>query len=127
ALARRVGLRQSEWQFLAQVYPLYALGRWDEALELASGVPEEAFTQTRFPFMCLLGPVVSIDIHRGDIEAARRLTALHPEIESSDDLTERAAYMWAHAAQLLAAGDAQAALNQAARSWETRDEVGISS
>ena len=46
ALARRVGLRQSEWQFLGQVYPLYALGRWDEALDLASGVPDEAFVQS---------------------------------------------------------------------------------
>jgi predicted ATPase len=127
ALARRVGLRQSEWQFLGQVYPLYALGRWDEALDLASGVPDEAFVQTRFPFMCLIGPVVAIHVHRGDLEAARRLTALHPEIASSDDLTERAAYLWADAALLLASGDAEGALDQAARSWKTRDEVGISS
>ncbi len=127
ALARRIGLRQSEWQFLGQVYPLYALGRWDDALELASGVPDEAFVQTRFPFMCLLGPVVSIHSHRGDVEAAARLTALHPEIATSDDLTERTAYLWAHSAQLLAGGDAQAALDEAARSWEARDEVGISS
>jgi class 3 adenylate cyclase/tetratricopeptide (TPR) repeat protein len=127
ALSRRVGLRQSEWQFLGQVYPLYALGQWDEALELASGVPEEAFAQTRFPFMCLLGSVVSIHAHRGDLEAARRLTALHPEIASSDDLTERAAYMWAHAAERLASGDAEAALDHAARAWETRVEVGIAS
>ncbi|HET7172173.1 MAG TPA: adenylate/guanylate cyclase domain-containing protein [Gaiellales bacterium] len=127
ALARRVGLRQSEWQFLGQVYPLYALGRWDEALELASGVPEEAFAETRFPFMCLLGPVVSIHSQRGDVEAARRLVALHPEIGSSDDLTERTAYMWAHAAERLASGDARVALDDAARGWETRDEVGIPS
>ncbi len=127
ALARRVGLRQSEWQFLGQVYPLYALGRWDEALELAGAVPEESFAQTRFPFMCLLGSVVSIHVHRGDLEAARRLVALHPDIATSDDLTERAAYMWAHAVDLLAGGDAAAALDHAARAWETRDEVGISS
>jgi len=122
-----VGLRQSEWQFLGQVYPLYALGRWDEALELANGVPEEAFAQTRFPFMCLLGSVVSIHAHRGDVEAARRLVGLHPEIGSSDDLTERAAFMWAHAAERLASGDAESALDHAARAWETRVEVGISS
>jgi class 3 adenylate cyclase/predicted ATPase len=127
ALARRVGLRQSEWQFLGQVYPLYALGRWDEALDLAGQVPSEAFVQTRFPFICLLGPVVSIHIHRGEIEAARRLTALHPEIASSDDLTERAGYAWAHAAQLLAGGDPAAALQQIEPSWGMRVEVGVSS
>jgi tetratricopeptide (TPR) repeat protein len=126
ALARRVGLRQIEWQFLGQVYPLYALGRWDEALELASQVPDEAFVQTRFPFICLVGPVASIHFNRGEVEAARRLVALHPEIGRSDDLTERAAYVWAEAAQLMAGGDPATALEQAETSWGMRLEVGIS-
>jgi len=126
ALARRVGFRQGEWQFLGQVYPLYALGRWDEALALAADVPDEAFVQTRFPFMCLIGPVVSIHLHRGDVEVAARLTALHPEIRDSDDLTERAAFVWAEALMLLASGDAAGALNAAERSWDMRVEVGIS-
>src|SRR6476646_5429039 len=103
ALARRVGFRQGEWQFLGQVYPLYALGRWDEALALAADVPDEAFVQSRFPFMCLLGPGVSIHLNRGDVEAAARVTELHPAIRDADDLTERAAYVWAEAALLLAA------------------------
>jgi len=127
ALARRVGFRQGEWQFLGQVYPLYALGRWDEALALAADVPDEAFVQSRFPFMCLLGPVVSIHLNRGDVEAAARLTELHPEIRDSDDLTERAAYVWAEAHLLLASGDAAGALRAAASSWDTRVEIGISS
>jgi class 3 adenylate cyclase/predicted ATPase len=127
ALARRVGLRQSEWQFLGQVYPLYALGRWDEALALAADVPDEAFVQTRFPFICLLGPVVSIHVHRGDVEAAARLTALHPEIRDSDDLTERAASVWAEALLLLASGDAAGALRAAETSWDMRVEIAISS
>ena len=109
------------------MYPLYALGRWDEALALAADVPDEAFVQTRFPFMCLLGPVVSIHLHRGDVEAAARLTALHPEIRDSDDLTERAAYVWAEALLLLASGDAAGALRAAETSWDMRVEVGISS
>jgi len=127
ALARRVGLRQSEWQFLGQVYPLYALGRWDEALELAGQVPDEAFVQSRFPFICLVGPVVSIHNNRGDVEAARRLVARHPEIAGSDDLTERAAYAWAEAAHLMAGGDPATALERAETSWGMRLEVGISS
>jgi class 3 adenylate cyclase/tetratricopeptide (TPR) repeat protein len=126
-LARRVGLRQSEWQFLGQVYPLYALGRWDEALALAADVPDEAFVQTRFPFICLLGPVVAIHVHRGDVEAAARLTALHPEIRHSDDLTERAASVWADALLLLDSGDAAGALRAAETSWDMRVEIAISS
>ncbi len=55
ALARRVGSRQQEWMFVAQTYPLYALGRWDEALLGADEVPEDVFSQTRFPFVCFLG------------------------------------------------------------------------
>jgi hypothetical protein len=127
ALARKVGNRQSEWQFLGQVYPLFALGRRDEALELAAEVPAEAFAQTRFPFICLLSPVVSIHVNRGDIEAARRLTDLHPEIAESADLTERSAYMWAESARRLASGDAAGAPRAAEAAWETRLQVGISS
>ena len=41
--------------FLGQTYPLYSLGRWDEALAQAAEVPDDAFSQTRFPFVCFLG------------------------------------------------------------------------
>ena len=70
ALARRVGSRAQEWMFVSQTYPLYALGRWDEALAQAAEVPEEAFSQTRFPFVCSLGNSVAIHCHRGDLAAA---------------------------------------------------------
>ena len=127
ALARRAGIRQSEWQFLGQIYPLFALGRWDEALEHAAGIPEDAFAETRFPFICMVGAAVSIHLNRGEIDAAHRLTELHPEVADSADLTERSAYAWALSARLLAAGDRAGALRVAEAAWETRAEVGIGS
>jgi tetratricopeptide (TPR) repeat protein len=127
ALARRVGNRSSEWQFLAQTYPLYCLGRWDEALALAAEVPEESYAQIRFPFVCLVGPSASILAHRGDVDGAARLAGMHPELRDSDDLSERSAYAWAEAVVLLARGEAGAALDVAERSWATRGIVGASS
>jgi class 3 adenylate cyclase/tetratricopeptide (TPR) repeat protein len=126
-LARRVGNRSSEWQFLAQVYPLYALGRWDEALDAASQVPDESFGQIRFPFVCLVGPVCAILAARGELAEADRIARLHPELRDSDDLTELAAYAWAEAVVALARGDVESAMRSADLGWRTRDVGGISS
>ena len=41
AYARRVGNRYQELLFLGQSYALFALGKWDEALEWAAELPED--------------------------------------------------------------------------------------
>ncbi len=87
ALARRVGSRQQEWMFVAQTYPLYALGRWDEALLGADEVPEDVFSQTRFPFVCFLGNSVAIHCHRGELDAAAGLIERYAVLRDSADLT----------------------------------------
>ena len=127
ALARRVGNRSSEWQFLSQLYPAYALGRWDEALERAAQVPEDAFAQIRFPFVCLVGPVCAILANRGEVAEAGRIAGLHPELRDSDDLTERGAHAWAESVVALARGEGAAAVGSAELGWATRDVGGISS
>jgi len=104
ALARRVGSRQQEWMFLAQTYPLYALGRWDDALAGADEVPQDVFSQTRFPFVCFLGNSVAIHCHRGELDAAAELIERYAVLRESADLTERASYAWPEAQLLLASG-----------------------
>ena len=50
AVARRVGNRYWEWQFLGQVYPFEALGMWDEVLEMTRALPPiavEGWRRTR--------------------------------------------------------------------------------
>ena len=124
ALARRVGSRYQEWMFLAQTYPLYALGRWDEALERAAEVPDDAFSQTRFPFVCFLGNSVSILCHRGELDAADALVERFVSLGDSADLAERTGYAWPAAQLRLARGDYAEALRLASSAWETHDALG---
>jgi class 3 adenylate cyclase/tetratricopeptide (TPR) repeat protein len=121
ALARRVGSRQMEWMFVGQTYPLYALGRWDEALELAATVPGEAFSQSRFPFVCFLGNTVSILCHRGELDAAEELIERYAVLRESADLSERIGHVWPESQLRLARGDAATALRLAMSAWEIRD------
>ncbi len=127
ALARRVGSRHQEWMFLSQTYPLYMLGRWDEALACAAEVPEDAFSQTRFPFVCFLGNSVAIHCHRGELAAAAELTERYAVLRDSADLTERASYAWPESALLLASGRIEDALRIASGAWEFREAAGITS
>ncbi|HKV69173.1 MAG TPA: AAA family ATPase, partial [Gaiellales bacterium] len=120
-LARRVGSRQMEWMFLGQTYPLYALGMWDEALERAASVPVEAFSQSRFPFVCFLGNSVSIHCHRGEFDAAEELIERYAVLRESADLAERIGHVWPESLLRLARGDAAGALRLAMSTWEMRD------
>jgi hypothetical protein len=110
--------------FVAQTYPLYALGRWDEALLGAAEVPEDVFSQTRFPFVCFLGNSVAIHCHRGELDAAAGLIERYAVLRDSADLTERASYAWPEAQFLLARGRAAEALAVAGFPWEARDTAG---
>jgi tetratricopeptide (TPR) repeat protein len=123
-LARRVGSRYQEWMFLAQTYPLYALGRWDEALARAAEVPDDAFSQTRFPFVCFLGNSVSILCHRGELDAAQALVDRYVSLGDSADLAERTGYAWPASQLQLARGDYSEALRLASSAWETHDALG---
>jgi class 3 adenylate cyclase/tetratricopeptide (TPR) repeat protein len=125
ALARRMGSRQLELMFASQIYPLYALGRWDEALASAAQVPEEAFSQTRFPFVCFLGNSVSIHCHRGELEAAEELVARYAVMRDSGDIAERTSYAWPESQLHLARGDAAEALRVAASAWDLRESAGV--
>jgi tetratricopeptide (TPR) repeat protein len=126
-LARRVGNRQAEWQFLGQLYPLFALGRWSEALAHAAQIPDEVFSTTRFPVMCMIGPAAAILANQGDVEAAARLVDRYAEVGASDDLTERASFEWARGALLSARGQHREALDLGAEMWKLRDVVGLTS
>jgi tetratricopeptide (TPR) repeat protein len=127
ALARRVGSRQQEWMFLGQTYPLYSLGRWDEALTQSDEVPLDAFSQTRFPFVCLLGNSVAIHCHRGELAVAAELAERFTVLRDSADLTERAGYAWPEAMLNLASGRPGDALRVASVAWDYRDAAGVSS
>jgi tetratricopeptide (TPR) repeat protein len=127
ALARRVGHRQQEWLLLGQTYPAFMLGNWDEALAVVGEIPEDVFSQTRFPFVSYLGNTVAILAHRGELAEAERLCHRFAELHQSADVGERTAYGWARSTLLLAQGRAAEALVIAEEAWELRDAAGIGS
>ena len=127
ALARRVGSRQLELMFVSQTYPLYALGHWDEALAGAAQVPEEVFSQSRFPFVCFLGNSVSIYCHRGELDEAEELIRRYAVLRDSADISERTSHAWPEAQLRLAQGDNAEALRLAQSSWDAREAAGGSS
>jgi tetratricopeptide (TPR) repeat protein len=90
AVARRVGNRYWEWQFLGQAYPSEALGMWDEVLEMTRALPPIAVEESRLAANAFLGVVPFIHINRGDLEAAAASRSLFHGAEESADLQERA-------------------------------------
>jgi class 3 adenylate cyclase/tetratricopeptide (TPR) repeat protein len=110
ALARKLGDRPSEWAALAEMtYPLFMLGRWDEALGMIEQ-PTEEQTHSGGVLLSLLTSVVEIHIQRGDLDEAKRIFGLFSHLENSTDLQDRSAYLGASAALHRAEGRREAAL-----------------
>jgi class 3 adenylate cyclase/tetratricopeptide (TPR) repeat protein len=126
ALARRRGDRNWEWSFLAMmVGELFMTGEWDEALELAAGVPHvEESASTRFAATELLIVVPPLYIARGQEQEAAQILERYAVFADSADVQERAAFFSAQASVLRASGDARGALDAAKRGIEVWPIVG---
>jgi tetratricopeptide (TPR) repeat protein len=125
AVARRVGNRYWEWQFLGQVYPFEALGMWDEVLEMTRALPPIAVEESRLAANAFLGVVPFIHINRGDLEAAAASRSLFHGAEDSADLQERAADAVGAAALARAEGRYEEALASAKEAFAIRGMMGI--
>ena len=109
ALSRRRGSRTGEWSVLAETtYPLYMLGRWDEALAAFAEVPEDRLLDATT--LSLLTSVLEIHLHRGDLVEARRILTLYAELEDATDVQDRSVYLGATAAIHRAEGSLEDAL-----------------
>ena len=124
-LARRVGNRYWEWLLLGQVYPLFALGRWDEALTVRAELPEEKWTDARQAFSGLASTGVLVHVHRGDLEEASRFVRLFADFEASSDVQEQASWRCGEAGLLLAGGNAAEALRVAGEAFRVRETMGV--
>ena len=117
AIVRRRGSRPGEWSVLAEsTYPLYMLGRWEEALATAAEVPEDKLSTT--VTMSLLASVLEIHIHRGNPGAARRVFSLFTHLAGATDVQERGGYLAGDAAVLRAEGHLADALTKGVASVE---------
>jgi class 3 adenylate cyclase/tetratricopeptide (TPR) repeat protein len=91
-IMRRQGSRPGEWSVLGETtYPLFMLGRWDEALETFAEVPEERLHEgTTESF---LSSIPEIHRARGDVDEAARVLALYAPYRESDNLQRRSMYL----------------------------------
>jgi tetratricopeptide (TPR) repeat protein len=125
-LARRVGNRRWEQILLGYIYPLYALGRWDEALASMAELPADeqeprtAFNQGYMAFG------TAIHVHRGELDEAAGLVARFDEFERSADWQERAESASAKAWLFLGRGDPAEAFRQARSMLDVEDALAVS-
>ena len=124
ALARHVGNRQQEWQFLGQVYPYFALGAWDELISMIAGVPEEHWSEVRQAWSAILFGA-TVNAFRGRPDDAENLIRRCAEMESSADHQERAAFHVCRADMALMTGDPVRALEWAELAFAEREIMGM--
>ncbi len=125
AFARRVGNRLWEWNFLAQVYPLFCLGQWDEVMALTAELSEENFSQVRVAFLGFANVVPAIAVHRGDPDEARRALELVAELGDSSDVQDRITYAVGRAHLLRAEGRYAEALAAAEEALQGREALSL--
>lgn len=117
ALSRRVGNRLWESALLCEMtFPLFMIGRWDEALGAMSGLAPDDVARAD-----ILGALVSlpaIHAHRGRLEEAKRVLRVFGRYATSDDVQERAAYAIASATVHRAEHDAERALKDSLEAIE---------
>jgi class 3 adenylate cyclase/tetratricopeptide (TPR) repeat protein len=124
AFSRRVGNRYQELLFLSQSYALFALGKWDEALDWAAELPED-WRSARQVYSNVSCICVTVLVHKGSLEEAERVTNLLDDFATSADTQERAAHACGRSRLLLARGDAAEALRVAQIAIETSAEMGL--
>jgi class 3 adenylate cyclase/tetratricopeptide (TPR) repeat protein len=104
SLARMIGSRLRERFALSEsTYPLYMLGRWDEAMAVFAELPTEQLP-IGGTLLSPLSSILEIHVHRGDLDQARALLAVYERLRDSDDVQERAGYAGARACVSYAEG-----------------------
>jgi class 3 adenylate cyclase/tetratricopeptide (TPR) repeat protein len=125
AFARRAGNRFWEWNFLSQVYPLFCLGHWDEALALMADLPRENFSQIRIAFLGFAHVVPGIAVYRGELDEARAALELVAEMGDSSDVQEASVYAAGRAHLLSAEGRFAEALAAAETALRGREALSL--
>jgi class 3 adenylate cyclase/tetratricopeptide (TPR) repeat protein len=125
ALARKLGNRPEEWAVLAErTFPLYMLGRWDEAQATSAEFAPEQI-DVGGTVLSLLQSGVEIQIQRGDLDGAHRIFSLFSRLEESTDVQERSCYLGSRACLHRAEGRPREALAEGEATIETGRTFGI--
>jgi len=128
ALARKLGHRQWEWNLLSQdVYPLFALGKWDAALKTVADIPSESYSVTRTAFATVILVVPLLCVYRGELDRAEGYLEFFAEAAESKEVQERAAFAVGKAAVLRARGRGREAQEIVRTAVAAREAVGVTS
>jgi len=126
ALSRRRGSRTGEWGVTSETtYPLFMLGRWDEALSRSQEVPEERLLDALT--LSLLSGVLEIRVHRGEVAEARRLLSHYEPLRDSRDLQNRSCFFAASACVARAEGRLDDAVRDGTEAARISRETGHAS
>jgi class 3 adenylate cyclase/tetratricopeptide (TPR) repeat protein len=126
ALARRVGNRYWERTFLGFCYPLYCLGRWDEAVARLGELSVDDRVTARIAFgQGYVAFGTAMLAHRGELEQAAERVVLFEEFGRSSDVQERAEHACAVAVLRLAQARPEDALRAARRALEGIASLGL--
>ena len=126
ALARKVGNRYWELALLGQVFPFFAIGAWDELVEMIEQLPEERWLEARQAFTSVLTSGVAAAAHRGRLEQAHGIVRMLDELTESADVQERSAIACGKALLCLVDERPEEALRLAERSMEVVETMGVS-
>jgi hypothetical protein len=119
---RRRGARAYEWSVMAETsYPLFMLGRWDEAVVAFAEVPEDRLLDALTT--SFLSSIPEIRIHRGDVAGAVSLLATYASLGESVDLQDKTGYDAAATAVARAEGQFQEALELGSTTTEVARAV----
>jgi class 3 adenylate cyclase/tetratricopeptide (TPR) repeat protein len=123
-LVQRLGSRPFEWAVLAErTYPLFMLGRWDEAVEAAEQFTQEMVDSGGVVLSLLTGPL-EIYLQRGQLDKARNLHSMFSRLESSTDLQELSCFFAARASLRRAEGSLEPALLDGKKALEAARTLG---
>jgi class 3 adenylate cyclase len=123
-LARRVGDRLSEGNFLAgPISAAVLLGRWDDALAWAAET--DSLDMNVDYVQNLLLPLGEVYCRRGELDRARAHLEQHDAARDSDDVQARAGYLLVRSGLLRAEGKLLEALRDAEAVIGLQEEIGI--
>jgi class 3 adenylate cyclase/tetratricopeptide (TPR) repeat protein len=110
ALARRLGNRPQEWATIAErTYPLFMMGRWEEALSAGEGFTQEQ-VDSGGTVLSLLQTGVEANIERGALDRAQLIFGMFSRLDGSTDLQELSSFLACRASLHRAEGRLREAL-----------------
>jgi predicted ATPase/class 3 adenylate cyclase len=125
AFAQKMGSRPHEWGTMAErTYPLFMLGRWNEALAVSEGFTQEQFESGGL-LLSLLQSAVEVHLRQGDGADAQRLFSMFSQLEESTDVQGRTCYLGSRSAMRRAEGKLREALVDAEAAIEAGRTLGV--